>query len=244
MRNKSYYGNLCSLFYDASNGFACEQEVAFYEKHISAHGKVLEAMCGSGRLLIPLLERGHSVDGVDASSAMLARCHERCAALQLKPMVYEQSLETLVLASRYQTVIIALGSFQLITDRVVAVQILQNLHAHMDQGGDLFIDIFVPEVTSTELATRELPVADGSIIRLTTRYVINEQTKIADALCEYERVVSGQITAQEHELIRVTWYSDAELRMLLEDAHFELIAIYDEPFGLDVAARVVHARAL
>ena len=81
---------------------------------------VLEAMSGSGRLLIPLLQRGYNVEGVDNSPIMLERCRERCAALSLNPRLYEQSLENLSLIQRYGVVTIAVGSFQLIVDPAAA----------------------------------------------------------------------------------------------------------------------------
>ena len=142
------YGLLCSQFYDATEKYASEQEVDFFVSCIAQHpGRVLEAMSGSGRLQIPLMQHGYIVDGVDHSAPMLARCRQRCATLGLElPELYEQSLENLTLPHQYGTVIIAVGSFQLITDSKLALQALKNLHAHMLPDGNLWIDIFVPDV--------------------------------------------------------------------------------------------------
>ena len=43
----------------------------------SPKGRLLEVGCGTGRLLLPLLEAGHEVDGLDASPEMLAQCRSK-----------------------------------------------------------------------------------------------------------------------------------------------------------------------
>jgi hypothetical protein len=57
MSQRAYQG-LCSQFYDLDKPEAPPDEVDFYADAIAAaDGQALEAMCGSGRLLIPLLRR-------------------------------------------------------------------------------------------------------------------------------------------------------------------------------------------
>ncbi|MDR3550047.1 MAG: class I SAM-dependent methyltransferase, partial [Candidatus Babeliales bacterium] len=73
--NINAYGDLCSLCYDLRLAYAEQSEVDFFASFIDKNpGRVLEAMSGSGRLLIPLAQRGYTIDGVDYSPAMLARC--------------------------------------------------------------------------------------------------------------------------------------------------------------------------
>lgn len=242
MQLSTSYGKLCSLFYDATKKYAPEKEVAFYASFMDKDkGRVLEAMSGSGRLLIPLLQRGYQVDGVDNSPIMLDRCRQRCAQLGISPELYEQSLENLSLPHTYSTVTIAVGSFQLITDRLAALQALKNIHAHMHLGGSLLIDIFVPDISEEPASIRIARLDDHTIIRLTTRHVYHQQEKVADALCFYELIVDGHVQEREDELIQVTWYSDEEFAKLLADAGFELKKIYDESFRSSGPSRIAHA---
>ena len=243
--NSNMYGKLHSLFYDAVKTYAPEREVNFFTSFIQQNpGRVLEAMSGSGRLQIPLIQRGYIVDGVDNSQIMLDRCRERCAQLGLAPELYEQSLEELSLPHKYSTVTIAVGSFQLIVDREVALQSLKNLHAQMNEGSNLLIDIFVPDLEADPRSVRIVRISNNTMIRLTTRHVFYEQEKIADAFCLYELVVNGIVEEQEDELIQVTWYTDEEFAQLLKDAGFELIKIYEETFRTSGPSRIVHARRI
>jgi SAM-dependent methyltransferase len=239
------YGNLCSIFYDATKAYAPEPEVAFYASFIEKNpGRVLEAMSGSGRLQIPLSQRGYLVDGVDNSVIMLDRCRQRCSQLGLRLELYEQSLENLSLPHLYTTVTIAVGSFQLIVEPENALQALKNIHKHMKCGGNLLIDIFTPDRTVDPRSVRMARLDNHRVIRLTTRYVFDEECQLADAFCLYELLVDGLVVNQENEYMQLTWRTDSEWKLLLHQAGFEVVAFYDETFRASGPSRVVQAQAV
>lgn len=236
------YGKLCSIFYDATKAYAPEAEVNFYAKFIKENsGRVLEAMSGSGRLQIPLIQKGYVVDGVDNSESMLERCKKRCKELNLNPEIYNQSLEDLKLPHKYSTITIAVGSFQLICDRSSSLIVLKNLRAHMEPNGNLLIDVFVPDFNADPRSERFSRIDSHTVIKLTTRYVYDFENKLADGFCNYELIVDGQVIERESELITVTWYSDQELENLFDQAGFKIVKIYDETFRASGPSRVVHA---
>lgn len=248
MNNDSiqFYGKLCGLFYDATEKYASQQEVDFFASCIDlSPGRVLEPMSGSGRLQIPLLQRGYVVDGVDISSAMLARCRERCAYLGLKePELYEQSLENFVIPHRYSTMIIAFGSLQLIADRAALLGSLQNLHAHMLEDGNLLIDIFIPDQTIDQYSVSIVRLDEHRVVRVTRRYVFDLEKRKVDTFCLYELLVNGMVQEQENGLIEIVWYSDDEWKELLLQAGFEIVAIHDKKFKESEPSRVIHARPI
>ncbi len=239
------YGELYSLFYDATEHYASEQEVDFFASFIKQNpGRVLEAMSGSGRLQIPLIKCGYVVDGVDHSYAMLERCRQRCAKLGLSPEIYEQSLEDLALPHKYSTVIIAFGSLQLIVDYDCALAALKNIKAHMLPGGNVLIDIFVPDITIDESSVSTARLDEHRIIRVTKRHIFNLEKKLANTFCLYELIVDGITLQQENALVEIVWRSDDQWQELLLEAGFEVIKIYDEIFKKSEPSRVIHARAV
>lgn len=242
--NTNAYGSLCSLFYDTVKKHPTAGELTFYLSFLHKKpGRVLEAMCGNGRLLIPFMQHGYTVDGVDNSPAMLERCRQRCEELGLKPELFANTLDSFISPHRYTTVTIAVASFQLITDRASALASLQNLHTHMQKNGTLLIDIFVPNTSSTERITRSARIDQNATITCSTRYIFDEEKKIADAFCTYELIVNGMLEKQEHELLQITWYSDEEITDLLTQAGFEVIRFYDETFRSSGPSRIVEACA-
>lgn len=114
---KPSYLNLCTEFYDLTKPEAGPKEIAFYGECLkAAKGPILEAMCESGRLLIPLLKNGLLLEGVDNSQHMLQSCQKRCSAQGLSVQLHNQSLQTLNLPKKYDVIFVAIGSFQLIHD--------------------------------------------------------------------------------------------------------------------------------
>lgn len=142
---KPSYQNLCTEFYDLTKPEAGPEEICFYEKLLkTTKGPILEGMCGSGRILIPLLKKGFVLEGIDNSQSMLQSCQKRCSAQGLSVQLHNQSLQKLNLPRKYDLIFIAIGSFQLIHETQEALHVLENLRSALLAGGRLVIETFVP----------------------------------------------------------------------------------------------------
>jgi ubiquinone/menaquinone biosynthesis C-methylase UbiE len=227
----SAYKKLCTEFYDATKPYASTAEVAFYTSALqSVNGSILEApileaMCGSGRLLIPLLEQGFLVEGVDNSVPMLESCAQRAAVRNLNPILYQQSIETMVLPKKYEAIIIAVGSFQLITDRSVAFATLCRLREYLLPGGILLLDTFVPwDMLGTgrlvERVERSTRCSDGIIIVLNSELTIDVPHQLYHAKNLYTKMVDGIEVETEEENLSIRWYYFYEMELMLEKAGF------------------------
>ena len=56
-----YYGELCTKVYESGKSIAEGEELALYLSHVTEGMKVLEPMCGNGRMLIPFMQRGDRI---------------------------------------------------------------------------------------------------------------------------------------------------------------------------------------
>ncbi len=71
-------------------------DIGFYvEEAAKVRGKVIELMCGTGRVSIPLLEAGVDLTCVDASEGMLERLQERLRARDLEARVVQADVRHL-----------------------------------------------------------------------------------------------------------------------------------------------------
>lgn len=244
------YGSLCSLYYDLKEGFAPSQEVDFYARFIHPEQLALEAMSGSGRVQIPLLQRGLRVEGVDSSPDMLERCKQRCAQFHLSPNLYQQNIEQLALPTLYHTIFIALGSFQLIADYDTALGALQRLHAHMQPGGTLLLDIFTPDRALHGHQSTDTIILDSRYaLRFTAHYIFDAHEQRVRVACLYELLdcqtqqAPARIIKQERETMNFIWYTDQEWMLLLEKAGFKTIAFHEERFRSAGPSRIIEAQA-
>lgn len=170
LRTLDAYKDLCTQFYDLDKPEAPQPALDFYwRRYEQNRGPVLEAMCGSGRFLLPFARRGADVDGVDASPHMLAACRRRIEEEGLTANLYEQFLQDLDLPRTYRFIFVPAGSFQLIphADQLPA---LQALVRHMQPGAELALEMGFPgesrQDSSTPETVRRVTRPDGAEIVL------------------------------------------------------------------------------
>lgn len=80
------YKKLCTLFYDTDKPVPPPEEFLFYSSLCEEYKTdILEPMCGSGRFLIPLLERGYLIDAFDASESIAFSLQKKLFKKKLEP---------------------------------------------------------------------------------------------------------------------------------------------------------------
>lgn len=243
--SRKAYRKLCTEFYDISKPFACDAEVNFYAKILKGvQGPVLEAMCGSGRLLLPLLRLGFHIDGLDNSSEMLESCEKRCRAENLTTLLLNQPIESLSL-KKYALIFIAVGSFQLISDRLEALKVLKILHSHLLPGGALILDTFIPwdsikesiesdylsKDRKTISSNRSIICPDGAEISLTSMTAIDPREQLEISNSQYEKRIDDKVISREGEELIVRWYYPYELELFLEKAGFSKVQMSEQAFA-------------
>ena len=227
----SSYGRLSTLFYDADKPTAPDVEVAWYAQHLPKDaGPLLELMCGSGRLLVPLAAMGRKLHGVDFSAAMLASCEARLAARGLAAPLFRQDLIQLNLPFRYSAAFVAAGSFQLLTDPGAALAALQRIRAHLIDPGLLLLDMFVPSDSEQRLGAplvevRTAMLADGTQIALRSETTVRADAHMSHAEYRYAHRRGSTRLAEEHEALSLTWYSPDDVTAMLVEAGFRDVTI-------------------
>ncbi|MBA3776915.1 MAG: class I SAM-dependent methyltransferase [Casimicrobiaceae bacterium] len=235
------YGPLATLFYDADKPRASDAEVMWYAQRLPREqGLSLEAMCGSGRLLVPLVARGLKCHGVDNSSAMLASCEARIKAAGLTAPVFRQDIAQMNLPFRYTAILIVAGSFQLITDPATAASALQRLRAHLIAPGLLLMDMYVPSESTQRLGAplvevRTAKLDDGSQIALRSETTVWADARLSRSENRYAHRRGTERVGEERETLTLTWYPPDEIAALVADAGFHDVTIGPPARAIDDA---------
>jgi len=218
------YGKLCTEFYDISKPDAPPDALEFYLCHLTAAREpVLEPMCGSGRFLIPFLERGIDIDGVDASPHMLQACREKCHKKELSPVLYRQYLQEMNLSRQYGYIFIPACSFSLIIDRQEVTESLRRLYRHLLPGGKLVLEVETPRAPPKEPGkwrTRSVTRPDGAEIIFRTLQAYDSQEQVERDSHRYELFKDGSLIETELEDFAIRVYERDEFQNLLEGAGF------------------------
>lgn len=250
---KPSYQSLCTEFYDLTMLQARDRELTFYKNLlINAKGPILEAMCGSGRVLIPLLQEGLVLDGVDNSPFMLESCRQRCKNQGLTVELYNQPIQKLSLPKTYNIIFITIGSFQLIYDLTQALNTLKVLRQHLLPDGKLILENFIPwkgiktgihdsiiETESSFLTSEsKTHTLDNSEIRKYTKIKLNFKNQLVRNQTLYEKWKDDKLILEEEEEYLVRWYYRFEMQLFLENAGFSSVEIHDESFNENPGALI------
>jgi SAM-dependent methyltransferase len=222
------YRSLCTEFYDIDKPGAPADAFAFYMDYARrARGPVLEAMCGSGRFLVPIAEAGYDVDGVDASSDMLASCSFRIRARGLHANLYEQWLYELHLPRRYGCVLLVAGSMGLVIDDDEVRNSLLLLRAHMLPGAPLVVETQPPYERRGDglWRGRWWQRADGATIvfRNVARY--DAVAMVEEGLGIYELWRDGTLVDTEMDEWSCRFWPPDAFAAVLAETGFERVAV-------------------
>jgi SAM-dependent methyltransferase len=222
------YGQLCTEFYDEDKKFSSDDELKLYRSLFEKGDLLLEPMCGSGRLLIPLMQSGFCVEGIDNSSSMLQSCRERAIESNLSPTLYECDFEHFSANKKYNGIVIPFGSFQLFYPRENACRALERFHTLLLRNGKLVMDLFIPwealyEHGDIDNSTRHVTLASGDIIEISSETTVNKFEQHLLSKSKYIKYRGNKMIAEELEQMDILWYYPFEIELLLEKYGFNNI---------------------
>jgi SAM-dependent methyltransferase len=224
-RPSTWHHGLVADYWATANLDAPELEL--YRQFLRS--PVLDAGCGTGRLLVPLHEQGFDVDGCDASPDMVERCRQRAPDATL----WVSALHELDPPRRYASILCS-GVLGLGSTREEDIRALSELHDALLPGGTLVLD---NEERPFDRQVRGWSEPTGGAISLSSR---------VDGVDEDDRCVHMTIRAEtaggrreEHVLTMRQWYRD-ELEPLLRKAGFadvDVVPGIDEHTLVYIASR-------
>ena len=195
-------------------------------------------MCGSGRLLVPLLDDGFHMHGVDSSAARIAHCNARLEESGYAATLVRQDVAALNLPFRYTAALVAGAAFQFIVDPPAARSALERLRAHLVPPGLLLLDLLVPRHAANPpgaplVEARTVALDDGTRIAHRCETFVDAERRRIDTKSRFERRMGPAILAREDETLAITWYSEDEIVALLGECGYRDIKVEPRAFEPD-----------
>ena len=197
-------------------------------------GPLLELMCGTGRVLLPLAEAGYPITGVDSSPAMLTLTRQRLteAALTDRATLLEGDVRDVPLpADSFALAFVAINSFMHLETVRDQLACLNNARRALTKRGLLVLDLFNPD--PNEMLREDNRLVLDREYWLDGRFVQKYVAIDSDIAAQLSRVTylydelndQGQLTRR---MMRFTmrWLYRFELEHLLVRAGFVLRNIY------------------
>jgi SAM-dependent methyltransferase len=195
---------------------------------LAAGGRVLEFAIGTGRVAVPLMERGVPVTGIELSGPMIE---------QLRTKVDEQTIPvvagdmaTLRVPGQYTLVYLVFNTISNLLTQAEQVACFRNAARHLTPGGCFVIELGVPEL-------RKLPPGQQAVVwELEPDYVgLDTYDVVGQQLVSYH-FYFGEGTQAElfRSPHRYIW--PAELDLMAQLAGFELESRHADWSGAEFTA--------
>jgi SAM-dependent methyltransferase len=205
---EDYFGEPMAERYDESAADMFEpavvDPVVDFLAGLAGHGAALELGIGTGRIALPLAQRGIRVHGIDLSGAMAARLRAKPGAEQIGVTIGD--FATTTVEGRFSVAYLVFNTIMNLTSQDEQVACFQNVAAHLEPGGCFVIEVMVP-------ALQRLP--PGETVRAfdvsATRLGFDEYDVASQGLTSHHySVVDGKLEVHSQPF-RYVWPSELDL---------------------------------
>lgn len=110
----------------------------------AAGGAILEFGIGTGRVALPLAQRGLAVSGIDISADMIDQLHRKPGAESIVTLVGD--FATTTMPGTFALVYLVYNTISNLTTQAEQVACFRNAARHLAPGGHLVIELWVPDL--------------------------------------------------------------------------------------------------
>lgn len=110
----------------------------------AGEGSALELGIGTGRIALPLHQRGVSVVGIDASAAMLAKLRAKPQGEKIR--VIHGDFSTFELEDRFHLIYVVFNTFYGLLTQEAQVRCLRSVADHLAEDAVFVVEGFVPDL--------------------------------------------------------------------------------------------------
>jgi SAM-dependent methyltransferase len=143
-----HFGERIAASYDESSVDMFEQDVVQPAVDLLADlagsGRALELGVGTGRIALPLAQRGIPVHGIDLSRAMVARLRAKPGGDAIGVTIGD--FATTTVHGTFSVAYLVFNTIMNLTTQAAQVACFRNVAAHLEPGGCFVIEVAVPDL--------------------------------------------------------------------------------------------------
>lgn len=171
-------------------------------------GKVLELAIGTGRVALPLAERGLTVHGIEASEEMVAKMREKPGGSDIPVTIGDMS-ETRV-DETFDLIYLVFNTIFNLTTQEAQMRCLQNAARHLNPEGVFVIETVVPDFS--EYVDDQQTRMRASWAKMdSARFEIAIHDRVAQTITFQRIIISEDGTKMNPHYMRYVWPSELDL---------------------------------
>ena len=145
---EDYFGERVAARYDESEAELFDPvvvgPVVDFLAELADGGAALELGIGTGRIALPLAERGVRVHGIDLSEAMVARLRAKPGAERIDVTIGD--FATTKVDGTFSLAYVVFNTLANLTTKAAQTACFRNVAAHLEHGGCFVVEIGVPRL--------------------------------------------------------------------------------------------------
>ncbi len=145
---EDYFGGRVAERYDESSAWMFDPAVVDpavdFLVALAGEGAALELGIGTGRIALPLRQRGVRVSGIDLSPDMVARLRAKPGAEDIEVAIGDYAFTRV--EGRFSLAYLVFNGIMNLTTQDAQVSCFQNVAAHLEPGGCFVIEVGLPDL--------------------------------------------------------------------------------------------------
>lgn len=229
-----------SKFYDYGNlREAVEGDIEFYMELIPSDASVLEVGCGTGRVSIPLAQRGNHIDGVDLSESMLSVFETKLSQnpdITDKIKLHLLDMTDFNLEITFNWIIFPFRSFQCLDSEDKRKKCLLCVKNHMNTESRAILTFFNPkqEIIGNwgKKNILDYEGIDENTGRFVKRYQdhdwIDKERQVLSAKFRFEIYENDVLVDTVPDRLEIGYLFPEQCQKMFEETGFEIVHSYSD----------------
>jgi SAM-dependent methyltransferase len=152
------YGEAWAHEYDAIYDEVDERMIEVLVDLAGSSRRALELAVGTGRVALPLSQRGVDVSGIDISESMLSRLEAKSGGDKVRVTLGD--MVEVPVEGTFPLVYVVANSLFVISKQERQVRCFQNVADHLEHGGRFLVECFVPDVKRFDSQNTRMAVSE------------------------------------------------------------------------------------
>ena len=204
-----YFGERVAAAYDESSGDMFQPGVinatADFLAGLTDGGRALELGIGTGRIALPLAQRGVQVHGIDLSQAMVARLRAKPGGDAIGVTIGD--FATTRVDGTFSVAYLLYNTIMNLTTQAEQVACFRNAAAHLEPGGCFVIEVLIPELRRLPAGQNVVPFHVSparwafDIYDVATQATSSNYIEVVDGRGEYRSIPFRYVWPSELDLM-------------------------------------------
>ncbi len=252
----SFYHTIAH-YYDAENK-GKDDDTALYLELAEQEGaqRIMDIGCGTGRVMVPLADKGYTVHGIDSESAMLEiaeRYRAQSPARQHNMVLHLGDVRNYTLDEKFDLMLIPYNGLMHFHTQEEQIGVLKRVRAWTADDGLMVLDLpnagevfATPETSALTFERTFLEPDSGHLVMQMSYSYLDRTSQTFRVTWIYDEVTADGTVKRTSAPLVLHYYFYPEVKLLLERSGFEVEAVYGDteynPFEDGCERMIVFAR--